>query len=96
MILRLCVGVFLYGTSNRIGTLDKVHERTNIEKRVDRERVTFSLCNCDLLQWDQKVPHMQNSKGGDLYLYPRLSCIEPHEKPSQSSTFMMWMGNPTL
>jgi len=49
---------------------DQFHERTNVEKRIERENVTFSLGSCDLLQWDQKVPHMQNSKGGDLYLYP--------------------------
>lgn len=49
---------------------DQFHERTNVEKRIERENVTFSLGSCDLLQCDQKVPHMQNSKGGDLYLYP--------------------------
>ena len=49
---------------------DQFHERTNVEKRIERQNVTFSLGSCDLLQWDQKVPHMQNSKGGDLYLYP--------------------------
>jgi hypothetical protein len=49
---------------------DKFHERTTAEKRVDRQRVAFSLGNCDLLQWEQKVPHMQNAKGGDLFLYP--------------------------
>jgi hypothetical protein len=42
---------------------DQFHERTNIDKRVEREKVSFSLGSCDLLQWDQKVPHMQNSKG---------------------------------
>ncbi|HZQ17075.1 MAG TPA: DUF4236 domain-containing protein [Terriglobales bacterium] len=49
---------------------DKFHERTSAESRVDRHRVSFSLGTCDLIQWEQKVPHMQNGKGGDLFLYP--------------------------
>jgi hypothetical protein len=32
--------------------------------------VRFELGGCDLIQWDQKVPHLRNAKGGDLYLYP--------------------------
>jgi hypothetical protein len=51
-------------------TTDKFHERTTAETRIDRQRVSFSLASCDLLQWDQKIPHMQNAKGGDLFLYP--------------------------
>ena len=46
------------------------HERTTANIRVNRERVRFGLGSCDLIQWDQKVPHIQNSKGGDFYLYP--------------------------
>jgi hypothetical protein len=49
---------------------DKFRERTTAEKRVARERVTFSLKTCDLIQWEQKVPHLQNVNGGDLFLYP--------------------------
>jgi hypothetical protein len=49
---------------------DKFHERTTANRRVDRKRVTFTLDSCDLIQWEQKVPHLQNCKGGDLYLYP--------------------------
>ncbi len=49
---------------------NKFRERTTAEKRVDRERVTFSLGACDLIQWEQKVPHLQNVNGGDLFLYP--------------------------
>lgn len=49
---------------------DKLHERTVAETRVDREKVTFGLGSCDLLQWEQKVPHFQNAKSGDLFLYP--------------------------
>jgi hypothetical protein len=49
---------------------DMIHERTTAGRRVGRERVTFVLGSCDLIQWEQKVPYLQNSKGGELYLYP--------------------------
>jgi hypothetical protein len=49
---------------------DKFHERTTAERRVDRQKVTFSLGSSDLIQWEQNVPHLQNANGGDLYLYP--------------------------
>ncbi len=49
---------------------DKFHERTTAETRVDRQKVTFALGNCDLIQWEQRVPHIRNAKGGDLFLYP--------------------------
>jgi hypothetical protein len=49
---------------------DKFHERTVADSRISRERVRFELASCDLIQWDQKVPHLRNAKGGDLYYYP--------------------------
>jgi hypothetical protein len=49
---------------------DRFRERTTAEMRVNRERVSFSLECCDLIQWEQKVPHLQNANGGDLFLYP--------------------------
>jgi hypothetical protein len=49
---------------------DKFHERTTAESRVNREKVGFVLGSCDLIQWEQKVPHLQNAKGGDLFMYP--------------------------
>src|SRR6185437_13741560 len=49
---------------------DRFHERTTATSRIDRQRVTFSIDSCDLIQWEQKVPHLRNSKGGDLFLYP--------------------------
>jgi hypothetical protein len=49
---------------------DKFHERTTAETRIDRQKVAFVLGNCDLIQWEQKVPHIRNAKGGDLFLYP--------------------------
>jgi hypothetical protein len=49
---------------------DKVRERTTASTRISREWVRFSLENCDLIQWEQQVPHLQNANGGDLFLYP--------------------------
>jgi DNA-directed RNA polymerase subunit RPC12/RpoP len=49
---------------------DKVRERTIANARVSRQRVKFSLESCDLIQWEQAVPHLQNANGGDLFLYP--------------------------
>lgn len=49
---------------------DKVRERTTAEIKVDRKRVKFGLGKCDLIEWDQEVPHMQNANGGDIFLYP--------------------------
>jgi hypothetical protein len=39
---------------------------------IERERVSFELTHCDLIDWDQKVPHLKNAKGGELFLYPGL------------------------
>jgi hypothetical protein len=49
---------------------DKFRERTTASMRVGRERVSFTLANCDLVQWEQKVPHLCNADSGDLFLYP--------------------------
>jgi hypothetical protein len=49
---------------------DKFHERTTVSAKVNRQMITFSLGSCDLIQWEQKVPHLKNAKGGDLFLYP--------------------------
>jgi len=49
---------------------DKFRERTTAYMRVDRQRVPFRLDVCDLIEWEQKIPHLQNSKGGDIFLYP--------------------------
>jgi hypothetical protein len=49
---------------------DKFRERTIANMRVGRDRVAFSLGSCDLIQWEQKVPHLANANGGDLFLYP--------------------------
>jgi hypothetical protein len=49
---------------------DKFHERTIAAVKVGREKVRFTLANCDLILWDERVPHLQNAKGGSFYLYP--------------------------
>ncbi|MDP9038408.1 MAG: DUF4236 domain-containing protein [Acidobacteriota bacterium] len=49
---------------------DKFHERTTASTKINRELVRFDLGSCDLIQWDQKVPHLRNAKGGEMYLYP--------------------------
>ena len=49
---------------------DRFHERTTANERISREHVRFNLRDCDLISWTQKVPHLANAKGGDLYLYP--------------------------
>lgn len=49
---------------------DQVRERTTATSRLSRERVRFELGQCDLIQWEQKVPRLQNAKGGDIYLFP--------------------------
>jgi hypothetical protein len=49
---------------------DNFRERTNIDLRINRERVRFSLSDCALIEWEQPVPHLANAKGGELFLYP--------------------------
>jgi hypothetical protein len=49
---------------------DKFRERTIASRTVSRERIRFSLGSCDLIQWEQEVPHLQNLNGGDIFLYP--------------------------
>lgn len=70
---------------------DKFHERTTANSRIGREKVRFGLGTCDLIEWEQKVPHLQNAKGGDMFLYPgfilyraareAFSLIEYHDAP---------------
>lgn len=49
---------------------DKFRERTIANKSISRKRVGFALGGCDLFQWEQQVPHLQNANGGDMFLYP--------------------------
>ncbi len=49
---------------------DRFRERTTAFSKVDRKPVPFTLDHCDLIQWEQKVPHLTSANGGDLYMYP--------------------------
>jgi uncharacterized protein DUF4236 len=49
---------------------DKFHERTTASVSVGRQKVKFAVSGCDLIEWEQSVPHILNSKGGDFFLYP--------------------------
>jgi hypothetical protein len=49
---------------------DRVRERTQAVRGINRERVSFDLASCNLIQWEHEVPHLQNINGGDLFLYP--------------------------
>jgi Protein of unknown function (DUF4236) len=44
--------------------------RSAADEAVTRGVVKFDLSQCDVLQWEQKVPHIPNRVGGDLYIYP--------------------------
>jgi len=50
--------------------MDKTRERTIADVGLRRQKVTFSLRSCDLIQWEHKVPHLQNANGGDMFFYP--------------------------
>jgi hypothetical protein len=50
--------------------IDRVVERSTANTAVTRNPVSFSLGSCDLIQWEQRVPHFQNQTGGDMYIYP--------------------------
>jgi hypothetical protein len=50
--------------------IDRFVTRSAASEAITREPVKFELSSCDLLQWEQKVPHLPNRVGGDLYIYP--------------------------
>jgi hypothetical protein len=50
--------------------VNRIAERTVANEVITRDLVQFSLDTCDLIQWEQKVPHLPNRTGGDLYVYP--------------------------
>ena len=50
--------------------IDRVVERSKAEMLVNRDSVSFSLNSCDLIQTEQKVPHLPSRTGGDMYIYP--------------------------
>lgn len=50
--------------------IDNLRERSVANRRVSREQVKFSLGSCDLIKWEQSIPHLQNANGGDIFLFP--------------------------
>jgi hypothetical protein len=50
--------------------INRIVERSAAHEAIARELVSFSLDSCDLIQWEQKIPHLPNRAGGDLYIYP--------------------------
>ncbi|HML16078.1 MAG TPA: DUF4236 domain-containing protein, partial [Bryobacteraceae bacterium] len=50
--------------------IDRVAARSHASSEITRTPVSFSLGACDLIDWEQKVPHLPNRTGGDMYMYP--------------------------
>jgi hypothetical protein len=50
--------------------VNRAVERSTAHEAINREMVQFSLDSCDLIEWEQKVPHLPNRNFGDLYIYP--------------------------
>jgi len=59
----------IWDTLNR-RSVNRAAERSAASEAITREAVCFALSSCDLIQWEQKIPHLANRNGGDLYLYP--------------------------
>jgi hypothetical protein len=51
-------------------SVNQVRERSAAARTVERRLVKFDIASCPLLEVLQKVPHLQNANGGDLYLFP--------------------------
>jgi len=49
---------------------DRFRERTSAVMGIRRQPVRFSLGNCNVIEWNETVPCISNSKGANLYLYP--------------------------
>jgi hypothetical protein len=59
----------IWGTLAR-QAINRFFTRSAASEAITREPVRFELSQCDLLQWEQKIPHLPNRVGSDLYLYP--------------------------
>ena len=51
-------------------SIDRIALRSWAETLISRKPLSFRLDSCDLIQWEQNVPHLPNLTGGDMYLYP--------------------------
>jgi hypothetical protein len=65
----LCESAAIWDKKSR-RSVDRIRERTIAKEGIERQRVGFDLGGCDLIAWEQQVPHLQNADGGDLFLYP--------------------------
>lgn len=50
--------------------INRFETRSAASQEVTRRPVKFDLSSCDLIEWEQQVPHIPNCVGGDLYIYP--------------------------
>jgi Protein of unknown function (DUF4236) len=67
-------------------SINRVAERSAADEIITREPVSFLLSTCDLIQWEQKVPYLQNRGGGTCTSIRVSFYTEPRRKPSPSST----------
>jgi hypothetical protein len=59
----------IWDTVSERGT-NRVAERTSASRVVDRKPVNFRLSNCEVIDFEWRVPYLANANGGDLFLYP--------------------------
>ncbi len=45
-------------------------ERTTAARVVDRKPVKFRIDRCELIEYELRIPHLENANGGDIFLYP--------------------------
>lgn len=50
--------------------MDRFTTRSAASEAISRAPVKFDLSDCDVIEWEQKVPHLPNCAGGDIYVYP--------------------------
>ena len=49
---------------------NRVAERTAASRAIDRRPVSFKLGSCQVIDYEEKIPHLENANGGDIFLYP--------------------------
>lgn len=50
--------------------INQTIERSSATRAIDCEPVKFRLGQCDVIESEWQVPHLENANGGDLFLYP--------------------------
>jgi hypothetical protein len=51
-------------------SINRAATRSAASSEITRDEVLFSLGRCDLFNWKEQVPILQNKNGGDLFIYP--------------------------